>query len=327
MTPVYDVAPVDSGTPTEARPGRVRLALRWAFLVIAVGLLVWAIVAYRDAIATAWHDLGPIAVLSSGLSATLALGLNALSWRAVMRALGLDATRRAAARVFFVSQAGKYLPGAVWPVVAQAEFAKDHGMDRVRATVGSITAMVVGMITAGVVGGVGTTLFVPGALAHYWWVLPLAAVLTSLLVPSVLRRVVGLALRLARRPGEPPTIRAGALFASAGWSVLMWLALGLHAWILLRAIAPGPDVTWPLATGVFALAWLVGFVVVFAPAGAGAREAALIVTLGSVATGPQSVAFALASRILMTLADAVVLVVGLVLGPSRRHRRGRTGAP
>ncbi len=311
-------------TSNDARPSRARLAVRALFLALATTLLVWAIVTYRDALASAWSDLGVLAVVGSGVAALVALGLNALSWRAVMRALGLVATRRDAARVFFLSQAGKYVPGAVWPVVAQSEFARDHGMDRLRAGIGSIAAMLVGVVTAGVVGGVGTILFVPGALATYWWTLPVALALAVLLVPAVLRRVLRLAMRVTRRTGEPPVIATRGLLASAGWSVAMWCVLGVHAWILLRAIAPGPDAAWPLATGVFALAWLVGFVVVFAPAGAGAREAALVFLLGAIATAPQAVAFALASRVLMTLADAVAVAVGLTLGRRSRPPTDRT---
>jgi hypothetical protein len=290
-------------------------------VAVAAGLLAWAIVRYRDAIAESWASIGALAFVESGVVALLALGANAMSWRAVMRALGLRSTRREAARVFFISQAGKYVPGSVWPVVAQAEFARDHGLDRVRALVGSLGAMVVGVVTAAVVGAAGTTVFVPGALATYWWVLPIAGALGVVLVPSVLRRIVAWTMKMRGRAGEPPEIAGRALAVAILWSATMWLLLGVHGWILLRHIVPGPSVSWPLATGVFALAWLVGFLVVFAPAGAGVREVAIVVLLAAVATEPQAASFALASRVLMTLADAVALVIGLAAGRRTGRRR------
>jgi uncharacterized membrane protein YbhN (UPF0104 family) len=306
-----------------ARPRRLRLGLRWAFLALAAGLLTWAIIRYQDAIADSWSTVGAWALVASGLAALVALGANALSWRAVMRSLGLRATRREAAGVFFVSQAGKYVPGAVWPVVVQAEFARDHGVDRLRAVVGSVSAMLVGVVTAGVVGAVGTTVSVPGALATYWWVLPLAVALGFVLAPPVLRRVIARVMTMRGRDGGAPAIAGRDLVAAILWSAVMWLLLGLHAWILLRSIAPGPSASWLLATGVIALAWLVGFVVVFAPAGAGAREAAMVFLLGAVATPTEALALALASRVLMTLADAVAFVIGLAWGTKRGERRGR----
>lgn len=318
MTSVYDVAPEGL---LGSKPDRVRLGLRWAFVAIAAGLLAWALVRYRGAIADSWASIGAFAFLASGAAALVALGANALSWRAVMRALGLRSTRREAAQVFFVSQAGKYVPGAVWPVVAQVAFARDHGVDRARAVVGSLGAMVVGVVTAGVIGAVGTTVFVPGAFEAYWWVLPIAAALAIVLTPAVLRRIVAWAMKMHGGEGEAPEIAGRDLAAAILWSAGMWLLLGVHAWILLRSVAPGPSVSWPLATAVMALAWLVGFVVVLAPAGAGAREAAFVLLLGAVATTPQALGFALASRVLMTLADAVALVIGLALRRSQAPRR------
>ena len=141
--------------------------------------------------------------------------------------------------------------------------------------------------------------------------------LVALLTPPVLRRVVALAFRVTKRTEEPAQIGGRALVGSAAWSVLMWLLLGLQAWLLLREIAPGPKSTFVLATGAFALAWLVGFLVVIAPAGAGAREAALVVLLGSVATGPQALSLALVSRFLMTAADAIGFGVGVAIGRGR----------
>jgi hypothetical protein len=320
------VGPEADGSPAQAVPegttaDRVRLWLRWAFVAIAAGLLAWALAQYRGAIADSWSSIGALSLTASGLAALVALGANAMSWRAVMRAMGLRSTPREAARVFFVSQVGKYVPGAVWPVIAQAEFARDHGADRLRALVGSIGAMVVGVVTASVMGAVGTTVFFPGALATYWWVLPVAVALGLVLAPPILRRIVARAMKMRGRKGEAPEIAGRDLVVAILWSAAMWLLLGLHAWILLRSIAPGPSVSWPLATGVIALAWLVGFVVVFAPAGAGAREAAIVFLLGAVATPAEALALALASRVLMTLADAIAFAIGLALGPRPGQRR------
>jgi uncharacterized membrane protein YbhN (UPF0104 family) len=291
--------------------------LRWGFLAIAVALLAWAVIAEWDDVTAALRSLSWGAVLAAGVAATLALGVNALSWREVMVSVGLSASVPSALRVFLLSQVGKYVPGSVWPVLAQAEFARDHGVSRARAMTGSIVAMVVGVVTAGVVGLVGVAVTVPDAVATYWWVVPVAVVLVATLFPPVLRRLVALAFRVTKRSEEPAHISGRALAGSAAWSVLMWLLLGLQAWLLLREIAPGPGSTYVLATGAFALAWLVGFLIVIAPAGAGAREAALVVLLGSVATGPQALSLALVSRFLMTAADAIGFGVGVAIGRGR----------
>ena len=291
--------------------------VRWGFLAVALGLLIVVVIKEWDEVTEALRSLSWQTVVLAGLAATIALGINALSWRQVMVSVGLEASVPSALRVFLLSQVGKYVPGSVWPVLAQAEFARDHGVSRAKAMTGSIVAMVVGVVTAAVVGLVGAAITVPDAVATYWWIVPVAVALVALLTPPVLRRVVALAFRVTKRTEEPAEITGGALAASAAWSVLMWLLLGLQAWLLLRELAPGPDSTYVLATGAFALAWLVGFLVVIAPAGVGAREAALVFLLGSVATGPQALSLALVSRFLMTAADAIGFGVGVAIGRGR----------
>ncbi len=302
-------------------------AVRWVLFTVAVALLAWAVVSQWDDVSAAVVDIGWGPVGLATLAAVAALAFNTLSWRAVMRSVGLDAPWIDAASLFLVSQAGKYVPGAVWPVLAQSEFARAHGLSRTRGMTGSLVAMAVGVVTAGVVGTVGLVVWAPGALADYWWALVVAAGLATLLVPSVLTRVLALALKTMRRSVKPPVIAGRALLVSAAWSTANWLALGLQAWLLLRVLSPGTDGLWPLATGAFALAWLVGFLVVFAPAGVGPREATFVVLLAAVATQPEALALALMSRFAMTLADAIGLGGGLLVRRWRRDAPDRTAAP
>ena len=87
--------------------------VRYGFVVVTVALGGWAI-------ASRWHDIGP-ALGKIGLPislASLALTLLALvasmwTWRVLLAGLGSPLRFSAAARVMFVGQLGKYLPGGL----------------------------------------------------------------------------------------------------------------------------------------------------------------------------------------------------------------------
>lgn len=293
----------------------MRNALKWGFLVIATALMAWALVASWDEVVATVRTMSWPAVAASLAAAVVALGLSMLSWRAVMRAVGLDVRVTVAARVFFLSQMGKYVPGSVWPVLAQAELGREHGVSRARSMTGAIVAMIVGAVTAGIVGVAGLVLSRPDTLATYWWAAAAALAMGAVLVPPLLHRVVALAFRVTRRTEEPARIGGRALAASVALAVAQWIVLGVHAWLLLDQVAPGTPVA--LAAGAFAFAWLVGFVVVIAPAGAGAREAALVLALSGVVAPAQALSIALVSRLFMTLADVAGLGAGLAIGARR----------
>ena len=107
-----------------------------------------------------------------------------------------------------------------------------------------------------------------------------------------------------------------------------WVAVGLQVFVLSRAVG----VDWPtgsalaLAVGGYALAWLVGFLVVLAPAGAGARELVLGAVV-ALATGSGAAAVVvLGSRVLLTVAD-LVLALGALAGHRRAAARERPPVP
>jgi hypothetical protein len=72
--------------------------------------------------------------------------------------------------------------------------------------------------------------------------------------------------------------------------------------------------------GGFAFAWSVGFLVVFAPAGAGVRDVILVALLGSAVGVGGATAVALLSRILMTVGDLATAAVAAWSGrQTMRH--------
>src|SRR5690606_40874765 len=83
----------------------------------------------------------------------------------------------------------------------------------------------------------------------------------------------------------------------------------LHIGVLVSgADGAGPRV-WPLAAGAYALAWTLGVLFVFAPAGIGVRELVLTAALSPVLSPGAALLVAALSRLVMTAAD--VLCAGL----------------
>ena len=83
--------------------------------------------------------------------------------------------------------------------------------------------------------------------------------------------------------------------------------------VLTLAIAQGYS-SW---IGGFGLAWAAGFLVVFVPAGAGIREAVLVLTLSPILPSGPATLLALISRLVFTAGDLVWAGIGGLLRP--RH--------
>ena len=168
----------------------------------------------------------------------------------------------------------------------------------------ALAALVVLVVVGAVVGAAGLAAGSASSLRTYWWALLSVPIGMVLLSPPVFNRLIALALRMAKRAGSAPKISWAAVLRSSGWALVMWLAFGAHAWFLATGLgAHGAD--GATVTGAFALAWVVGFLVVIAPAGAGPREAALVLALAPVMDTADAIVVALISRLLMVIGDMV----------------------
>lgn len=304
--------------------------LKYGALVVVVAFAAAFVAREWTGFVAGLRRLDALSVAGSVVAILLGLALAMLSWRAVLTGLGSRLPVLAAARVYFLGQLGKYVPGSVWPIVAQAELSKDYGVPRARAGLASLTQMLIGLVVGVCVAGVALATSSPAAFGDYWWLALVAVAGVVVLLPPVFNRLVALALRLTRR-APAGAVTGRAIVASAAWCLGMWLAFGAHLWLLARAIGAPPEGLFLLATGGYALAWVVGFVIVFLPAGAGAREAALILALAPALPREDALVLAVVSRFLMLIGDGVSAGAAILAEKARaRHTglsaSGRTGS-
>jgi uncharacterized membrane protein YbhN (UPF0104 family) len=278
-------------------------------LLAAVGLAVYAVVAQWSDLRAALDRIGVVAPLLAVLPAVGGLVAGGLAWRVLLADVGSALPLRTSARVFFLGQLAKYLPGGVWPVLAQMQLGKDAGASRRRVGAVAVLVMVVNVVTGLVVAVACLPFTSSDALRQAGWVLAFLPVGIALLHPRVLSVVIGRALRLLRRdPLERTPSYRGVLLASA-WSVVMWACFGAHTYLLSHKLAESGHRLPLLATGAFALAWTVGFLVVIAPAGAGIRDGMLVLTLAPAMPTAAATAVTLLSRAAMTVADLLCAAV------------------
>ena len=292
--------------------------VRLAVLVVFAGALAWALAAQWGTVRPLIGQISP-ASLAGALAAVLG-GILAtfLCWREVLADLGARLPVVAGARVFFLGQLGKYLPGSLWPVMAQMELGRDHRVPE-RASGSAVGVFLLVLVGTGLaVVAAAAPLLGPDAVHAYWWLLAALPLALLVLVPPVLNRLLALVVRLARRPPLPRPLSAGGILRAVAWALVAWVAYGVHIWVLTGQFGAGGLPLLARTTGAFAAAWCAGFLLVVVPAGAGVREAALVLLLGGVLTRPQATVVAVVSRLLFVVGDLGWAAVGLVAGRRRR---------
>jgi glycosyltransferase 2 family protein len=286
--------------------------VRWAFVAATVALGGYWFGLHWTAVSGALGRLGFLAVAGAFISVLLGLLATMQVWRLLLAGLGSPLPPRAAARIVFIGQLGKYLPGSIWPVVAQMELGKEHQVPRLRSASASVLTMLISVLT-GLLAALVTLPFVARS-ASYRWVFLAAPVLLVCLHPKVLNQILDRALRLARRPPLERPLTGRVVAGALAWSFSTWIAYGLQIWLLATRVGLPYGRGALLATGGFAFAWCVGFLIVFLPVGAGVREVLLIAALSPFIGAGAAGAVTLVSRLLMTGGDLSTAAVAAGLG-------------
>jgi hypothetical protein len=196
------------------------------------------------------------------------------------------------------SQSLRYIPGGVWAPLARSTSVQGGKFAKL-ATVVTEASMLLAAAVA--VGGAEM------AIGRSAWF--------ALCIPAPV--ALGVVLSRVRKAGHP--VGARQLVRSGLAYTVSWIAYS-GATVLAQESVGGVSNAWQVA-GAGCFAWAAGFVVVFAPSGAGVREVAYTALVGRSVPSSLAVAGTLVARLVLTVAELMVLVV--FVGRRRRRPGGR----
>ena len=314
---------VDDAVPDKPSGGRAaRLITLFGLLlgIAAVGFVVKRLASDWPRVSDELADaqVGWLAVAAAfAIAGMTSIGWG---WRHVMRTLGAEVPMRRVIPWYYVGELGKYVPGGVWPVLGRGELARRGGVAKGRAF--TSVALSLGMLYLAAMFTAAA--FLPFALSSGGgfspWMLFLLAlpVGVAVLHHDVLERLVGLVGRVAKRELDVPVPRWSESLGLVARYVPTWIFIGLATYSVARALTP--DVGFARMMFATILSWVVGFLAVPVPSGAGIRETVLYAASGT----PKDVAIATAvtARIIFVVVDVVGAAICAPL-----VRRGRPAPP
>jgi glycosyltransferase 2 family protein len=286
----------------------------WSRVLLGVVVLLGSYVIVRN-----YHDLGS-AIREIGWGTMLASWCFALAgsiamlglWLALLRALGARVSARQGWRVFFVSALGKYLPGLPWATFAQMEAGQRWGVRRRIMLMTNILMLTVLTGSGLAVGLLLVSLSVGPAVIPRWALMAAAALVAVSLWPRFISALLDWATVLIRREPMKMVVETRGMFVAFCWALLVWALLGMHVWLLSRAVGASGATALAAAVGGMALAWALGLVAVFSPDGVGVRDGVILAVLAPVVGRTPALAIALASRVMLVFADVVLAGVAAI---------------
>lgn len=265
--------------------------------------------------------------IAGALAAAMAsAGCMMLAWRRLLADLGSKLPIPVAARVTFMAQLGKYVPGGIWSLAAQVELGRDYDVPRRRGAA-SVIIWVAGLIAVGLLIAAICLPLAPSAIVRrYLLILAAIPVIAICLAPPILHRLLNFALKIIRQERLEQQVNWRGLGGALAWTATGWLLLGIQIWLLVADVAHDGVHSLPIALGAYALACSLAMLLVVFPSGIGAREVILVAALAPVLPAGAALAVALVARVVTTVSDLAWGGIALVLAQSVRYGRSAASA-
>lgn len=294
--------------------------------VAAVLLAGRAIVAQWIAFRASGAHLEPRWTLvgASSLVVLVTYALLIETWRRTVRAWDSEIAFTRAARIWCISNLGRYLPGKVWQIGAMGVMAQREGVSAIAATGSALVINLVNLLAGfGVVLVTGADFFeAPRAAA----LLALALAAGILAAPRMVQPMGRFAGRLLGRAIEIPALPASAVWLASVGCLAAWLLYGVAFQLFVAGVlgsAPGRTTSYVAA---FTGSYLLGYIALFAPGGIGVREGSLIVALGRLGLAHAGAAgiISVASRFWLTVLEVLPGLAFLALDALSGRRPSST---
>lgn len=242
--------------------------------------------------------------------------LQAAIWMLILRSNGVNLPFRNAFRINALANLARYAPGRVWQVVGTIYLSKTEGITALQAA-GSVVIMQM----AALVSAVAVTLLFLSALlpsppifGRYLYLLAVFVLVSLFLAGSPLvQRLINMVLERWGRNRVECTVKPceGLVFLSLYF--VLWVLMGIAFYVFSSSLYPVDRNVMPAFAGVFAGAWVIGYLSIITPGGLGVREGIAAYLLSFYLPLPTATAISLAARVWVTVGELLNAGAALAL--------------
>ncbi|MDP3728623.1 MAG: lysylphosphatidylglycerol synthase domain-containing protein [bacterium] len=289
----------------------LKIVLQWIFIIATIGFLFYTL--YIN-----WEEL-------KGYDFTISWGyfilsylflfvhfvLIALAWGLLLRALqkpGVPLLQ--ALRIRTISDFARFIPGKFWFVMFRIRLCKKYNLSPAMIAVSALMEEFLNIFSTILLFIFVFIIVSHETLTSYALYVSLSLPLFFFLMhPLVFQWFIKLAAKLFKKEYVKSKIQYTYLLSLLSVFFLAWIILGFGFYLMSYAVYPmGIELFLPL-TGVFAIAWAAGFLVIVLPGGLGLREAVLGYLLAFFFPVPIAILLSLLSRLWLISGEVLTAFV------------------
>jgi glycosyltransferase 2 family protein len=286
--------------------GAVVMLVSLGFLAALIRTQWAALQNYEWRLSPGWTLLSGALLLAASL---VEIGV----WRTILWRLGGRLPYAEAARVWYLSNIIRYIPGNIWQILGMTEMVAASGISRV-ITLTSIAlhqllSTAAGLVVAAVLMALTGKAEWVERLRPFLWLVPLGLLL---LQPRLIERVLNWLLGKVGRPPVRIDLTWGQVWVIVLRYIVVWLLYGLAFAALVRGLTVY-DIGWtPYVIASFALAYEAGYLSMLTPSGLGVREGIIVLLLSAFLPPPVAAVVSIIARLWMIAVELLCAGAALI---------------
>ena len=237
----------------------------------------WADISSYD-----WEIASPAYLALSFAAALFSLFLFSSTWSLIVRGFGHRLRLPVAFKISYISNLGRYLPGKIWQLFGIIYFAREHGLSPEKATASFIISQIFMSASSFLILAIAVQIepliivdqirILGEKFAYLFTALMIIISFSIIIWPNRILSVCNYILKKLSRPELTFVMdKKVAPVVFAGYCVA-WIFYGGAFWLLIQSLAPQANLSLISAIGIFAGAYQIGYLALFAPGGFGPRE-------------------------------------------------------
>jgi len=229
-----------------------------------------------------WEIASPAYLVLSFAAALFSLFLFSSTWSLIVGGFGHRLRLPVAFKISYISNLGRYLPGKIWQLFGIIYYAGLYGLSPEKATASFIISQIFMSASSFLILAIAAQIepliiidqirVLGDSFAYLFTALMVIISLSIIIWPNRILSVCNYILRKLSRPELTFSMdKRVAPLVFVGYCVA-WIFYGGAFWLLIESLAPQQNLSLISAIGIFAGAYQIGYLVLFAPGGFGPRE-------------------------------------------------------
>lgn len=293
-------------------------------VLLSFSFLAWNIISQKD-LALASFRFSPVNLLLTILLLAVGYLLNMIAWHFLTKSLNIGVPFLTNCRIWIFSSVTRFLPGKVWQYPSRIVLLANEGVAKMDVGAAIVGEIVLNLSLGTLVVLISTIFWhLPENLDQYRLLLPVFILSPAVLLLFANDRLIDLSLRIVNKlaPKKIPQFKKVQL--ARGWIIPVLVTFSARFWLwglvlfyMTNSLIPVATSLLPVFIGAFSIAWLIGYVAPFAPAGLGVTELSLAAVLAPFISLPIASILAISFRVAVMITEAAYFLVVLLFFSER----------